>query len=162
MQNQTQLFDLLAQGKIKGFSSIPKLVETVISRVFIFEQEKQILKFYKRDNEWWNKGMRDLSQGESRTNFIRQDFAFNQFLNPKIYAALKTAAVRDGLVELVEPQEADDELVIVMNPENVSATLTEVLFNQSCSLEECTNIGRTYAQKLKSLPREFMSAFETN
>ena len=96
-----KIFSLINEGKIEGFSTSPKMIETVISRVFIFDKDNIVLKFYKRDNEWWNTDMKDLSKGLSRITFIRQDFGFNHFLNSKIYSNLKVAVVENNVVKLL-------------------------------------------------------------
>ncbi len=162
MENQALLFELLKGGKVVGYATPPRMVETVVSRVFIFDLENTVLKFYKRDNAWWNSSMHDISHGSSRIDFIRQDFAFNQFLNPKIYLALKKATLENDQVIISEPREEDDDLVIIMKKQDPSSGFTEMLFSQSCTLEEYTSIGKALAQIKLSIPRMFLPAIETN
>lgn len=157
-----QIFNLIKDGKIEGFSATPKMVETVISRVFIFDKDNIVLKFYKRDNKWWNTDMKDLSRGLSRINFIRQDFEFNHFLNSKIYFALKVAVVKGGIVKLVEPKINDDELVIVMHKADLSGTFTDVLYANNLTLEEYKNIGKSFAKIKLAIPKSFLPETSLN
>ena len=157
-----KIFSLINEGKIEGFSASPKMIETVISRVFIFDKDNVVLKFYKRDNEWWNTDMKDLSKGLSRINFIRQDFEFNHFLNSKIYSDLKVAVVENNIVKLLEPKSDDDELVIVMRKEDLSATFTDVLYANNLTLEEYKNIGKSFAKIKLAIPKSFLPETSLN
>lgn len=162
MLDQTELFQLLTAGNIDGFSAPPKVIETVISRIFIFEAEKTVLKFYKRDNIWWNKDMRDLSGGKTRRQFIERDFGFNHALSPAIYEALKTPVVEDGKIFLRDFHGDEDELAIVMHQIDTSKTLTHLLNGQSLTREEYLNLGKEFARAKRSLPRDFLSGLETD
>lgn len=157
-----QIFSLIKEGKVDGFSSLPKMIETVISRVFLFDMENIVLKFYKRDNDWWNTEMQDLSGGVSRMNFIRQDFEFNHFLNSEIYSGLKTAVIENNRVKLIDPKKDDDELVIVMRKEDISGTFTEILNENKLSLEDYKNIGKSFAKTKLAIPKSFLSENESN
>lgn len=154
------LFTLLREGKVDSCQSVPKMVETVISRVFIFDQENLVLKFYKRDNDWWNTSMQDMSSGVPRANFIRQDFAFNHFLNPNIYTDLKCAVVEAGRVTLRDPEDQDDELVIVMKKQDFTHVLTQVLAERRCTLEDYRTIGKSFAHIKQTLPSDFLPKIE--
>ncbi|MBI3632385.1 MAG: hypothetical protein HY225_02965 [Candidatus Vogelbacteria bacterium] len=157
-----KIFVLINEGKIGGFTEKPKLIETVISRVFIFDKENIVLKFYKRDNDWWNSDMKDISKGPSRIQFIRNDFKFNHFLNPKTYFALKTAQIVNGSVKLAESKSDDDELVIVMHKEDIARTFTSVLIKNTLTLDEYKNIGRTLAKVKISIPKDFLPGNKSN
>ncbi|NTU66412.1 MAG: hypothetical protein HGB08_00645 [Candidatus Moranbacteria bacterium] len=153
---ENTVFNLIKKGKIKGFSSSPRMIETVISRVFIFDEDDTVLKFYKKDNDWWNTEMRDISEGAPRISFIRDDFEFNKFLNPKIYISLKVPIISDGIVVLSEPKKDDDDLVIVMRKEDVSSVFTDVLWKGDLSSDEYREIGKSFAKIKLSIPRSFM------
>jgi aminoglycoside phosphotransferase family enzyme len=145
----------LAQGKLSDFLGIvPQHISTVISDVYIFGDT--VLKLYKRDVEWWNKGMTDLSGGKSRIDFITQDFSFNRILSPDIYLDLKTLKHIEGGIMLTDPGADDDELVIVMNKVDTSQTLTKVLPEHTLSLGDYESIGRSMAEKKMLLPMNFL------
>jgi aminoglycoside phosphotransferase family enzyme len=159
---RNQIFSLIKSGKIEGFSAAPKMIETVISRVFVFNKDDIVLKLYKRDNDWWNINRKDLSRGISRINFIRQDFEFNRFLNPKIYFDLKAAVIDGGIVKLADPKSDDDELVIVMHEEDISGIFTEVLYENKLTSEEYKNIGRSFAKIKMAIPKSFLPDSKLN
>lgn len=160
MVDQALLFRFLAEGRVDGFSSEPGMVETVISRVFLFEREQIVLKFYKRDNTWWNTKMRDLSHGKWRRKFIEDDFAFNHMLNPAVYTAVKTIVVEDDHLRLVDLSGDEDELVIVMRWIDTSQTLTQVLSKQELPVETYEEIGRSFAKTKLEIPRNFLPETE--
>ncbi|MEK7649081.1 MAG: hypothetical protein AAB400_04200 [Patescibacteria group bacterium] len=158
----TQIIELVQINGIEGLSGIPTMIETVVSRVFFFDTDDTVLKFYKRDNTWWNTEMQNISGGPSRINFIRGEFDFNHFLNPPTYIALKIAEVRNGKVFLQNPKDSDDELVIVMRKEDVSKTLTHVLAGTPLSEDEYMIIGRSFASIKLKLPRHFLPQTDKN
>ena len=162
MNIQKPLLTALAAGRVEGFSSLPRVIETVVSRVYVFDQEERVLKFYKRDNVWWNSSMRDISSGRPRSSFIRQDFAFNQHLNPKIYLELKTAQLVGDRIKLVDPALEDDELVIVMKKQSLTGVLTDVLMKGTCTLDDYRAIGAAYPKAKLAIPRSFLPASDKN
>ena len=66
-----QLYEALQQNKVKGFSKPEKEIETMISRVFVFENSA--VKVYK----WENFFFADLSDYEYRKKFYQDDFYWN-------------------------------------------------------------------------------------
>ncbi len=156
------IVDLIKEGKLEGFLGAPTMIETVISRVFIFDVDDIVLKIYKRDNNWWNTNIQDLSGGALRSRFIRHDFEFNHFLNPKIYLEIKALVCENGTAKLVDLKDADDELVIVMHKEDVSETLTEVLYEGKLKPEEYKDIGQSLAKIKLSLPKSFLPDNKSN
>jgi aminoglycoside phosphotransferase family enzyme len=162
MNTSEALYSLIEEGKIRGFSTPPKCVTTVISRVYIFDAENTVLKIYKRDNEWWNKDMNDLSAGVPRIDFIRRDFAFNHFLDPGIYLELKTLSEENGEAVLVDAKPEDDELVVVMKKVDASQTMSKMLSEQSLSITDYENIGRDLANKKMALPKDFLPHVSEN
>lgn len=156
MNTPADIYVLVAEGKLEGFSGKPLVITTVISNVYVFENK--VLKIYKRDNEWWNTSMQNLSGGQPRISFITKDFAFNQTLNPAVYIDLKVL-VQDGDIAILrDPQEGDDELVIVMNKIDTTQTLTKVLFEQKLTAEDCKKIGVDFATKKLNLSKDFLPA----
>lgn len=162
MLDQSELFRLITEGNVDGFSAPPKVIETVISRVFIFEAEKTVLKFYKRDNEWWNRDMRDLSAGKTRRQFIERDFGFNHALSPSIYQALKTPVIEEGKIFLRDFHGDEDELVIVMQMVDTSKNLTHAVSGRGLTREEYATLGQSFVQAQRSLPNDFLSGLETD
>lgn len=154
MDTSTELYELIEQGKLEGFSGMPKPVITVISNVYIFNDK--VLKIYKRDNEWWNKVMQDLSKGQPRINFITRDFKFNQKLNPAVYTDLKVLIKEGDKAILREPNDGDDELVVVMKKIDATQTMTKMLSEQKLSLDEYEKVGRDFTTKKLSLSKDFL------
>lgn len=159
---EDSIFEFIKKEGIAGYSSRPQIIETVISRVFVFDAENRALKFYKRDNEWWNREMNNLSSGATRREFIQGDFEFNHFLNPATYLTLQVAVFENGVVVLRDPEENDDELVIVMQKEDVSKILTEILFTNTLTKEDYGMIGSTFVDIKLRMPRHFLPKTNLN
>jgi aminoglycoside phosphotransferase family enzyme len=155
MLDQEKLFSLIESGKVEGFSSIPIKVETVISRVYIFEAEQKVIKLYKRDCTWWNENMSDISKGEKRISFITNDFAFNNFLNPIVYTAISKLTINEDFVEFSNIGDAD-ELAIIMKKEDFSLVLTEVLWESKIQKNEIFSLGKQFTTKKLATPASFL------
>lgn len=108
------ILEQFSEGKIKGFSSeAPEIIITTVSRIFVFPQNKRAFKIYRRDNDYWNRNFFDLSGGQIRKDFIKEDFKWNRYFNPEVYLGLKEARLKDDLIFLSEPEDGD-ELIIEM------------------------------------------------
>ena len=94
------IIDLITQGKIEDFNEIPEKLITTVSHIFIFRNSRKVLKIYRRDNEYWNSNFSDLSGGDERMAFIKEDFTANALVNPSVYIEIKTAVVRGDKVRL--------------------------------------------------------------
>jgi aminoglycoside phosphotransferase family enzyme len=139
---------------IMNNESIPQHVSTLISDVYIFDTK--VFKVYKRDVEWWNRDMTDLSGGQSRIDFITSDFKFNNALNPEVYIDLQVPIANGDFFNLRSPEASDDELIIVMNKVDVSNTLTKVLSGGNLRLDDYETIGRSLMIKKLNLSRDFL------
>lgn len=145
------IISLIQQGKISDFSEIPEMVVTTISNVFIFQEAKKVLKIYRRDNEYWNTSFSDISKGESRIQFIREDFSANKAVSPLVYLELKKATVVDGMVNLSPPEDGDDELVILMQYINAKESFNDSLFRGDIPQQEFASIGSQFGNIKKNL-----------
>lgn len=154
MNTPADLYKLVEGGKLEGFSGIPVHITTVISNVYVFENK--VLKIYKRDNEWWNTSMQDLSKGQPRIDFITRDFKFNQKLNPAVYTALEVLVKEGDKAILRDPNDDDDELVVVMEKIDATQTMTKILSEQKLSLDEYEKVGRDFITKKLSLTKDFL------
>lgn len=148
--------DLIKEGKLEGFNEAPEMVVTTISNIFIFREAGKVLKMYRRDNEYWNTSFSDLSGGETRSQFIREDFAANRAVNPTVYLDLQKVQVEGEKITLTSPQETDDELVIVMSYVNAKESFNDKLFQGSVSENDFTSMGTQFAKIKKhiSVPEE--------
>ncbi len=145
--SQKSLIELFKKGDFPGQTSAPKHIETVISNVFIFD--KKVYKFYKNDNEFFNKGFRDLAPKDSRFDFTKRDFKWNNSLSPTIYLEIINVKVEDGKIVIVEKQEDAEEIVIVMNRVNTDDLLFEKLMRGEVSEDESFLMGKQFAESLK-------------
>ncbi|MHB8136530.1 MAG: hypothetical protein ACYDH1_20145 [Anaerolineaceae bacterium] len=145
--SQRSFIELAKAGKIPGENSIPKHIETVISNVFIFD--KTVYKLYKNDNEFFNKGFRDLAPKKDRMDFTYRDFKWNQTLSPSIYTKLIGINVKNGKVEIAEPIDDAEDIVIVMNRVNTKDVLFEKLMREEISEDESFLMGKQFAEMLK-------------
>jgi aminoglycoside phosphotransferase family enzyme len=150
--SQGELIRLMKEGSVSGEDSVPKHIETVISNVFLFP--KFVYKFYKNDNDFFNKNFRDISSREARFAFARKDFAWNNALSPDIYLRLVGARIVDGKVEIGEPADDAEELVLMMNRMHSEDMLYEKLARGEISEEDGYRIGTQLAESLKRVRKE--------
>ena len=137
----------MKKGQVPGESGIPRHIETVISNVFLFE--KNVYKIYKNDNDFFNKGFRDISGKEERFTFARGDFAWNNKLSPSIYLKLMGVRTIGGKIEFLEPTDEADDLVIFMNRVDSKDFLVEKLMRGEITEEDALSIGRQLGEILK-------------
>ncbi len=157
MYSQKPLIELLKAGKFPGENSTPKHIETVISNVFIFD--KKVYKFYKNDNEFFNKGFRDLAPKESRFDFTKRDFKWNSSLSPEIYTDILGVSVVDGEVVVIDDIDSAEEVVILMNRVNTEDLLFEKLMRGEITEDESFLMGKQFAESLKRAQTKFESKY---
>lgn len=146
--SQSPLLRLLAAGKVSGESGIPKHVETVISNVFLFDE--QVYKLYKNDNDFFNKNYHDLSRKEERFAFSTADFEWNHQLAKKVYLRLEGARVDGDSARLLGDKLDDVEEVLLVTkrlPPNDS--LFEHLRKKDLTETDYYEIGKQFAEREK-------------
>ncbi len=144
--SQKPFVEIMKSGKISDENSIPKHVETVMSNVFIFD--KIVYKLYKNDNDFFNKAFRDLAPKKDRMDFTKKDFEWNHSLSPSIYTKVIGINVKNGEIEIVEPTEDAEEVVIVMNRAKTKDLLFEKLTKGTISKDESFSIGKQLGETL--------------
>jgi len=147
----------MKSGVIHPGEQKPQHIETVISNVFIFE--RRVYKFYKNDNDFFNKGFRDLSGKNDRFAFTKRDFEWNRKLSPSIYIGLKGARVYNKTIEFSDSYDNSEELVIIMNRINNDDILFEKLMKGGITGEISSSIGKQLAVSLKKVRTENISGY---
>ncbi len=125
----------------------PRHIETVISNVFVFGD--LVYKLYKNDNDFFNKGFRDISSKSARFDFTKRDFEWNHSLSPSIYLELKGIKVINGHIDFCEPTDKAEELVMVMKRFDTKDVLFEKLMRGEISKDESYAMGKQLAETLK-------------
>jgi aminoglycoside phosphotransferase family enzyme len=162
--SQKNLIDLFKAGTFLGENGVPKHVETVISNVFIFE--KNVYKFYKNDNDFFNKDFRNLADKEERFSFTEKDYKWNNTLSPSIYIRLANVIVRDGVIIEVDSREEAEEVLMIMNRVDTHNVLFEKLVSGNITWDDCFEIGKQLGESMKKVqvplqnPPSFYSLFE--
>ena len=146
--SQNELIELLQQGKFLEESSVPRHIETVISHVFVFPTKAY--KFYKTNNYEFNDGFRNLADQRERFLFTQKDFEWNKALSPSIYLELIPVTVRDGLVQRVD-LDAADELLFDMKTIDLKDVLYERIVDGRIDEHVAFFIGKELAQTLKKV-----------
>jgi aminoglycoside phosphotransferase family enzyme len=150
--SQQSLIKLFKSGEFPGEVGIPKHIETVISNVFIFD--KKVYKFYKNDNEFFNKGFRNLAPKNGRFDFTKRDFKWNNSLSPTIYLEAVGVKVKNEKIVIVKNEEDAEEIVIVMNRVNTDDLLFEKLMRGEISEDESFLMGKQLAESLKNAQKK--------
>ena len=154
--SQKSLIELMKAGKISDETGQPKHIQTVISNVFLFD--KKVYKFYKNDNDFFNKGFRDISGKTDRFTFTEKDYKWNSTLSPSIYIGLKNVVVKDGVIVEVD-RDVAEEIIMVMNKIETSDVLYEKLIGEEITEEDCFEIGKQLGENMKKVQIEFPQTY---
>ncbi len=163
--SQKPLLELMKAGNFPGETGQPTHIQTVISNVFIFDDT--VYKLYKNDNDFFNKGFRDLSAISDRFNFTEKDYNWNSTLSPSIHIRLAPVAVRDGAIVEVDSPDAAEELMIVMCKVDTNNVLYKKLTDGEITEEDCFEIGRQLGESMKKIqikpaqPHNFYDSFRS-
>jgi aminoglycoside phosphotransferase family enzyme len=144
--DQKNLIELFKLGVFPGETCMPKHIETFISNVFVFE--KKVYKFYKNNNSYFNENFRDISSKGKRFDFTSRDFKWNNAMSPSIYTELIGVSVSEDMVQVVNPDENAEELVIKMNRVDLSDILFEKLAQGKITKEDAFAIGKGLGESL--------------
>lgn len=147
--SQKSLVDLFRAGKVPGETTVPKHIETVISNVFVFEEN--VYKFYKNDTEFFNANFRNLADASIRYAYSEQDFVWNNASSPSIYKEIRGARVSDEEVVFVGLDEEPEEFVIVMSRVDMRDVLFERLMRGDLTEEDSYNVGKGLALSLEGV-----------
>lgn len=141
--SQDTLLSLIKNGKIMEEVGTPVHIETVISNVFLFDQN--VYKLYKNNSDFFNEHFNDLSSNENRLAFTKKDFEWNTFLSPSIYKSVLPIAVINGEIQEAANESAE-EFVIVMRKVDTAAILYEKLVRGDITIDDCAVIGESFAR----------------
>ncbi len=150
--SQKPLIELMKRGTFLGEKTKPEHIETVISNVFI--SKDKVYKIYKNNNEFFNKGFRNISQRSARLSFTKRDFEWNNTLNPSVYLETVGVCVKDGTVQGVANRM--EELVIVMKRIDNKDILFERLVAGKVSENDCYTMGKQLAKNLAKVQKKFL------
>jgi aminoglycoside phosphotransferase family enzyme len=136
----------IKEGMLTGYGRPTRVIDAVISWVFIFEDLAKAIKLYKPDNDYF-----EIGKGKSRIDFISKDFSFNRLINPDIYLRLCALEQENGSLRMVELGERNDDLVIVMNLFDPIHVLTHILHEGQLTRNLAFEIGKQCAEKRMAL-----------
>lgn len=148
MYSQTPLLALLRAGKVPGESGIPEHIETVISNVFLFNE--QVYKLYKNDNDFQNKNFGDISTTKERFAFSRADFEWNHQLAEEVYLRLQGVKVDAGVLRFVDNDEEVEEFLLITKRLPSDASVFEHLRRNDLSEVDYYEIGKQFAEGEKN------------
>ena len=146
-----KIINSFLEGKTEGLLEPgfqPEHIQTMISHVFLFP--KTVYKFYRKDNENFNKMFVDLS-GEARKKFYEDDFFYNHYFNPNVYQKLLGINV-DEEVHLAEVSNQIYDRVIQMARLALSHNLTTQLLQGSLKEADFRKIGLEMTKMIAEFP----------
>jgi len=149
MKTQELLREKLKTGEYLDFDVEPKIIQTLISNVYLCED--RVYKMYKDDSDFFNKNLYDISSKEERHSFTKKDFQWNSTVTPEVYTELKGVRVNEeGDPEWSSVDDAD-ELIIIMNKIDMSQGLMDRLLEGSITDEDCFKIGYQLGERMSVL-----------
>ncbi len=128
----------------------PEHIRTFISDVFLFPST--VYKIYRRDNKDFNLDFVDLSDPATCREFYKEDFRWNQYLNPTVYQRLQAIEVEDGPVFLTQETDSSPERVIQMRRIDAVLNLTSQLLEGRISETDAFAIGGQLTKKVDQFP----------
>ena len=97
MKDHKEIIEAINSGKLEGFNSFPRIVSSLVADVFIFDSLGKALKLYKRDSQYFNNHVQDISHGESRIEFITKDYILdNKYCTGANMAANKNVKLKES------------------------------------------------------------------
>ncbi len=129
----------------------PKIIQTQISRIFLFKDKAY--KFYRHDNNDFNRLYFDLSNEISRKNFYIDDFYTNHYFSPSVYLKLIGINIDNlGSVSLVENTEKCFDLVIEMKRVDTKNNLTSRLREHNLGKDDAKYLGFEMTKAIDLFP----------
>ncbi len=155
MDNYTKIIEAFLLGDVDGIENSgvkPEHLETQISHIFLFPEF--VYKISKRNNTFFNKHFRDLSDLDSRIIFYKADFFRNNYFSPEIYLQLYGVHVKDGRVVLNTDIDGAEDAVIKMKRVDLKYNLSQLLHDKSLTEDDFRFMGRQQTKLIAHYPHQ--------
>lgn len=153
--NDKKIIEAFLSGSAKGLIE-PNIkvehIQTQISHIFLYKTTAY--KFYRRDNEGFNKSFVNLADEAIRAKFYEEDFFYNHYFNPSVYQQLQKVQVADGGVELKSKNEVGDDLIIQMRRIDTTRNLTALLLANELKINDFQKIGFQMTKAIAEFPHK--------
>lgn len=128
---------------VEGFSKPDREIETVISRLFFYENK--VCKVYKHMQSF----IGDMTIARFRKEFYLEDFSWNNIVSPNVY--LELVGVKKQGDKYVKTEKDPEDYFILMEKVDSDANLIDLLSERKVSDKNLTDIVEVLVPKLKEL-----------
>lgn len=149
------LVDALKNGKVGTISEIPiNHIETVMSHVLIYKD--RVRKVYKDDREGVFLDLRDF---ETRRQFYKDDFYWNQNVSPHIHLHLHGVEKNnDDVYQIISAEDAVEWFVEMRRVEDTD-TLVKRLLEEEIEISDIQAITNTQIEGLQKLSEKWLPEY---
>lgn len=150
------LVEALKNGKVATVLDVPiNHIETVMSHVLIYED--RVRKVYKDDREGVFLDLRDF---DTRKQFYKDDFYWNQHVSPHIHLHLHGVEKSDdGSYKIIAPEDASEWFVEMKRVEDTD-TLLKRLLEAEIKASDIQAIATTQIEGLQTLSEKWLPEYE--
>ncbi len=156
MLTAMQLVQALKSGKVASISELPiNHIETVMSHVLIYKDT--VRKVYKDDREGIFLDLRDF---ETRKQFYKDDFYWNQDVSPHIHLNLHGVEKdTQGTYKIIAAENASEWFVEMRRIEDTD-TLVKRLLEETITTTDIEAVAETQIKGLKKLSEKWLPSYE--
>lgn len=155
MANDEKIIGAFLCGSVNGLIE-PGIkaehIQTQISHIFLYKMTAY--KFYRRDNEGFNKAFVNLADEMVRAKFYEEDFFYNHYFNPEVYQQLQKIKVSETDVELKDRNDAGNDWIIRMKRIDTTRNLTTLLLAGKLSIGDFQKIGYQMTKAVAEFPHK--------
>ncbi len=140
----TNLIEIIESGKFNGLGKPDRVIETLISKLFFFDDF--VYKVYKYNKAFFG----NFSDDRFRHEFYHNDFTWNNTMAPDIY--LKLGYVKNDTDTVIETtHDSSEDYYILMRKIDDSQTLLKLIRKNSLQKSDLDLITREMFKRLEKL-----------
>lgn len=139
------LIEAFERDLVEGFSKPDREIETVISRLFFYENK--VCKVYKHMQSF----IGDMTVARFRKEFYSEDFSWNNIVSPNIY--LELVGVKKEGDRYIKTENDAEDFFILMEKVDSDTNLVDLLLEQRVRDKNLTDVIEVLVQKLKELTK---------
>jgi aminoglycoside phosphotransferase family enzyme len=150
-----KIINAFLDGSVKGLIEhdiSAEHIQTQISHIFLYKTTAY--KFYRRDNEGFNKSFVNLGDEATRTKFYEEDFFYNHYFNPDVYQQLQKIKIARDKVELKNKEDVGDDWIIQMRRIDTTRNLTALLLAGKLKIDDFRKIGFQMTKAVAEFPHK--------
>lgn len=155
MDKYQKIIHSFLNGNIDGLEEkglIPEHLETQISHLFLFP--KTVYKICKRDNDFFNKDFRNLSDLKTRIDFYKNDFFLNNYFSPNVYLKIYGVHFESDDVKINDNIDNAIDVIMKMRRIDLKYNLSSLLHEDTLDLKDFQLMGYQQTKEVGRYPKQ--------